>query len=166
MGGKGSGRWHQHNPMVTVEECLILSATELARSGVIALGKTSGHLHWQEVEAGQCSSTRYFLSVSVTPIAASARPLTIAMLHLSEFNQWIGLQQTFPRVGGVRWWFTCPTNRSRRYCFRRVEKLYLPPGENAFACRHCYKLSYESRRMNEPTQRHVAQFASSSYRQE
>lgn len=30
-------------------------------------------------------------------------------------------------------------------CHRRVGKLYLPPNHHLFACRHCHRLTYESR---------------------
>ncbi len=40
-------------------------------------------------------------------------------------------------------WFVCPG------CSRRAKKLYLPPGEKAFLCRHCYDLSYKTQQLRE-----------------
>jgi len=45
------------------------------------------------------------------------------------------------RFGNKRWWFICPEKR----CGRRVAKLYLPPGQNQYLCRHCHELTYEAR---------------------
>lgn len=45
------------------------------------------------------------------------------------------------RFGNQRWWFVCPGDR----CGRRAGKLYLPPGENQYLCRHCHELTYEAR---------------------
>ncbi len=42
--------------------------------------------------------------------------------------------------GGVRWAFLCP-NLS---CGRACRKLYLPRGGRHFACRMCYRLTYQS----------------------
>jgi hypothetical protein len=44
------------------------------------------------------------------------------------------------RFGSQRWWFICPGER----CGRRVAKLYLPPGQNQYLCRHCHELTYEA----------------------
>lgn len=48
--------------------------------------------------------------------------------------------------GGKRYWFKCPA----KGCGRMVAKLY--QGQDIFACRHCYNLTYESRNEN-PTYR-------------
>ncbi len=39
-----------------------------------------------------------------------------------------------------RYWFRCP----RRACRRRCARLYLPDGQDRFACRLCYRLLYTS----------------------
>jgi hypothetical protein len=56
----------------------------------------------------------------------------------------ISLQTTHPYYGGARWWFTCPLSTNGRPCYRRVGKLYLPPGGKYYGCRHCYDLTYTS----------------------
>jgi hypothetical protein len=49
--------------------------------------------------------------------------------------------------GGRRWWFRCTASRyGGPPCRRRVGKMYLPPGGEVFACRHCYDLAYTSSR--------------------
>ena len=60
-----------------------------------------------------------------------------------DFMYDIPLTSTPCRYGGKRWWFICPMSRNGRYCGRRVATLYL--GDELFACRHCYDLTYASR---------------------
>ena len=52
----------------------------------------------------------------------------------------VSLVTTQPHFGGLRWWFACPNAQ----CGRRVSKLYRPPGEDYFLCRHCHNLVYRS----------------------
>jgi hypothetical protein len=59
---------------------------------------------------------------------------------------WLQLATTPQHYGGVRWWFRCPLVVDAEACAQRVRKLYLPPGEKYFGCRHCYTLTYERRR--------------------
>jgi len=46
--------------------------------------------------------------------------------------------------GGRRPYFICLGVVNNQPCMRRVTKIYLPPGENLFLCRHCYRLTYYS----------------------
>jgi len=48
--------------------------------------------------------------------------------------------------GGVRHYFICGLSKSGVYCGRRVAKLY--KGGDYFGCRHCYELTYSSRKDN------------------
>ena len=54
-----------------------------------------------------------------------------------DYRYPVGLSWTPCRFGGERPWFLCPS------CQRRVAILY---GGAVFACRHCYRLAYESQR--------------------
>jgi len=60
-----------------------------------------------------------------------------------EHDDKIPIISTPCRYGGRRYWFRCPWYANGRYCGRRVANLYL--GDEVFACRHCYNLTYESR---------------------
>jgi len=53
-------------------------------------------------------------------------------------KQTIKLTTTKPYYGGQRWWFVCPILGSR------ASKLYLPPGQQTFASRKAYGLTYQS----------------------
>lgn len=59
-----------------------------------------------------------------------------------EFDYRVGLTTTPCHYGGVRWWFICPLSS----CGRRVGTLY--KDGNLFGCRHCYDLTYISRKVN------------------
>lgn len=54
-----------------------------------------------------------------------------------DYKVWILTSPCY--FGGVRYWFRCPAAG----CGRRVAKLYR--GQDIFACRHCYHLTYASR---------------------
>ena len=54
----------------------------------------------------------------------------------------VRLTATDCHFGGVRWWFSCPE------CHLRVGKLYRPPRQQKYACRHCHNLSYRSRQVS------------------
>jgi len=56
----------------------------------------------------------------------------------------VSLVTTPCNLGGIRYWFACPT------CFGRVGVIYLAPGNVHFMCRHCNNLSYHSRNESSP----------------
>ena len=57
-----------------------------------------------------------------------------------QYPVWI--ERTECNFGGTRPWFQCPNTG----CSERVGKLYLPPGEEMFLCRHCHDFGYTSSR--------------------
>ena len=63
-----------------------------------------------------------------------------------DFDYKIPLTTTSCYFGGKRYWFICPWYANGKYCGRRVGVLYL--GGKYFACRHCYKLTYNSRNLS------------------
>jgi hypothetical protein len=70
--------------------------------------------------------------------------------HYSEekkdFDYRIPLTSTPCWFGGKRYWFICPWYKNGVYCGKRVGVLY--KDGDYFACRHCYDLTYESRKEN------------------
>jgi hypothetical protein len=58
----------------------------------------------------------------------------------TDMSYLVRLNSTPLPWGGSRYWFTCPNTR----CNRRVENLYMPPGNPYFACRTCHQLTYRS----------------------
>lgn len=63
-----------------------------------------------------------------------------------DFDYKIPLTTTPCRYGGNRYWFICPWYKNGAYCGRRVASLY--KDGDYFACRHCYELTYSSRKVN------------------
>jgi hypothetical protein len=61
-------------------------------------------------------------------------------LRYADIDDKIFLAATEPHLGGLRWWFVCPSEN------RRVRKLYLPPAGLRFRSRHAYRLAYASQR--------------------
>ena len=146
MGGSGSGRWGWHDKKTTVEECLVLSAGNLARDGVIAESRGSGSLWWTNTATGeQTASAGYTREVANDVVVLRLRyTVTRRDDESVGVEEPIWLQTTPSTVGGFRWWFTCPLVVNGRGCGRRVGKLYLPPGGRYFGCRQCHDLTYTS----------------------
>ena len=63
-----------------------------------------------------------------------------------DFDYKIPLTTTPCRYGGKRYWFICPMSKNGVYCGRRVGVLY--KDGDLFACRHCYDLTYASRKLS------------------
>ena len=61
-----------------------------------------------------------------------------------HFDYKIWLTSTSCHFGGLRWWFICPLTLEGRPCRRRVGKLY--KDGDYFGCRHCYDLTYQSKK--------------------
>ena len=56
--------------------------------------------------------------------------------------QHVALVATTQRLGGVRWWFSCPG------CARRCAVLYRPPRRERYACRVCTGVDYETQKVS------------------
>ena len=63
-----------------------------------------------------------------------------------DFDYKIPLINTPCHYGGKRYWFICPWYKNGVYCGRRVGVLY--KDGDYFACRHCYELTYSSKKKN------------------
>jgi hypothetical protein len=145
MGGWGSTRWGRHNKKTTVEECRQLDVSRWVREGIVTWDTwRQGSWCWTYGD-GSTSTISYEVDTR-----DPARPW--ARLHYDfpmvegrpSYDYRVELQTTRPHFGGHRWWFTCALSANGVYCGRRVRKLYLPPGERYFGCRHCYDLTYTS----------------------
>jgi hypothetical protein len=113
-------------PMMNTAQicCCFRKMSSMGRDGS---GRWKWHRRKPRVESCLViDSTWYFRRCSMTNDEAVSKEIQ-------------SLQVTRPNFGGRRWWFTCPR------CGRRAQKLYLPPGRGDFACRHCHRLSYDSR---------------------
>lgn len=116
----------------TVESYRELSIFSLRREGVLREGFSTSWV-WSDAETG----------VETSRIGLSMRN---SALHLNYRVRWHGgdwqevsdtipLSNTRPAMGGVRWWFVCPS------CYLRRAKLY---SNTYFRCRGCLGLCYSS----------------------
>jgi hypothetical protein len=148
MGGTGSGRWTYHEKKRTVEECWTIGISEVAR--VIDLsnpGPASESLRpIKPATRKRMSPVCCTLTVGDddTPLLGLTYAVEDAWGIEHRVEEVVRLQTTRPHFGGVRWWFSCPRIVDDEECGRRVGKLYRPPEQRHFACRHCLALTYES----------------------
>jgi hypothetical protein len=63
-----------------------------------------------------------------------------------DFDYKVPIVETPCHLGGTRYWFKCSLYKSGQYCGRRVGVLY--KDGDWFGCRHCYNLTYSSRKAN------------------
>ena len=145
MGGYGSGRWGYGPSKTTVEECLDLDLSSLTRDKVLAPGY-SGSITWRNTRTREKTAS---IGLMIERAEIDGLLLTLKYVvsedgYERDIEEEITLQPTYPHFGGVRWWFLCPLIRDYSRCESRVGKLYLPPGQDYFGCRHCYDLTYES----------------------
>lgn len=63
-----------------------------------------------------------------------------------EMDYKVNLITTPCNFGGERYWFVCPLSVNGVYCGRRVGSLY--SGCDYYGCRHCYDLTYESKKLS------------------
>lgn len=132
----GSGR-------PTVESSITLDVRTLIRAGLGPDCSQSGTLKWTwtnrqpacEVayEAILDEDTGLLHLASITRFDRFGRPVRM-------IGQTIRLVATIPPYGGRRWWLVCPQTG------RRVMKLHLPQGAQAFASRQAYRLGYAVQR--------------------
>jgi hypothetical protein len=105
----------------------------------------SGGITWTR-SSGRKSSIGFYISV----------PDLYAQLNYTQTNRETGKKKDFEykiplvttpcNLGGVRYWFKCSMSKGGIFCGRRVATLYID-GEY-FACRHCYNLTYSSKKEN------------------
>ena len=133
---------HSRLRRVTVEECLTLSADRLTRLGLLRLGvRERRELAWKWSSLSDAPRTLVTCEVNTRDF----RPGWLHLQYMSkqsgaEVNCSVSLATVPTPWGGLRWFFRCPMPD----CGRRVGKLYLPPCEKHFGCRHCHDLTYQS----------------------
>jgi hypothetical protein len=123
---------------VPVEACLALSAGgwgSLPRSGVWHLGNSGLVVGYSFDPARSVIQLHYTLRGS-------------AERQLEAVAQTVQLEARPTRFGGQLWCFLCPLEDRGCTCNARVSKLYLPPGQDYFGCRHCHGLTYASRQVS------------------
>jgi len=132
MGGFGSGKWSNIlTRKAAVEQCRVLSIKQLRLGGLFCLAGCLT-VDWRDV-------TGLVVASAVVRLDGDG-----VIVECGGMKYKIGIEQTFCRFGGVRYWFLCPAVKDDVYCGNRVTKLFLPSGGSVFGCRQCYDLTYQS----------------------
>ena len=134
MGGMGSGRRWGYGGKETTNDSLPLDIRKLQRAGLLTPGRWFG---WQwTVNDKPVADIR--VKVEIGRVVLVYRHRGRGDSDWQDVEQPVQLRHTPCTYGGTRPWWRCPS------CSRRVAVLYCP-GE-LYACRHCYRLAYESQR--------------------
>lgn len=141
MGGPGSGRWHNYEKKLTVEQCYVLDIQHWIHKKVLQPWVS----RWDTWAFGWKIIPELASELNTTDMAHPWMGLLYKSLRTHKYAYYrIPLQITQPHYGGYRWWFSCPLTLHGFSCHRRLRTLYLPPGERYFGCRACYNLTYTS----------------------
>ena len=159
MGGYGSGR--RWDKKTTVEECLVLSAADLARIGLLRANlHRAGSVAWTNTATAQTSAIGF--DPNVWDEHGSARLHYTRTRDDERVDYRVAVTSTPLPWGGRRWWFACPLVTGGAACGRRCGKLYLPPGARYFGCRRCHDLTYASSQEAHKHDRWMAELARGS----
>jgi hypothetical protein len=133
-----------------VENCWSIDTRWLAKYGYFKYSQ-SGLVEWKNSDGSRrCSISISSLIDSHDSFSNQIRlQYTIrnsSTNQVTDYDYNIRLLTTRCNYGGVRYWLQCPLIRNGKLCFRRVRKLYLPPGARYFGCRCCHNLTYTIQR--------------------
>jgi hypothetical protein len=131
------GRW-AGSGKTTVESVKALDVNWLRRQGYLAPGRWS----WVSWSCGGEPSGSIQVRADCDAVVLHYRHRAWSGDEWQTIEQRIAIERTSCRFGGSRPWFRCTVYSGGRYCGRRVAKVY--GAGKLFACRHCYRLAYES----------------------
>ena len=94
---------------------------------------------WTSSMTGKKTAVGVAVDITDEPYVRLVYTVTDGEGNTTDYDYEVSLLTTPCNLGGVRYWFGCPS------CGRRVGVLYLAPGDVYFRCRHCNNLSYYSR---------------------
>jgi len=137
-------RYFYWDRKTTVEEATQLSIFKLKEFGFLG-GYGGNTLTWTRRSTGHKSSIGIIVDTEEQYAKVNYTNTSQSTGEKTDYDYKIRLATTPCHFGGVRYWFTCPLSVNGVYCGRRTGTLYLASGGNYFGCRHCCKLSYESR---------------------
>jgi len=131
------GRWYCRRKATADESCR-LKMSDLKKDGMLS-GCVSGTRVWTSSMTGKRTIIGLAVDVTNDPHIRLWYIITDRQGKKTDYNYEVSLVTTPCNLGGVRYWFGCPS------CGRRVAVLYLAPGDVYFRCRNCNNLSYWSR---------------------
>ena len=140
MGGVGSGGWYRYGTKETVEDHKKLDVNSLHRKGLLEPGCVA-HVSWSR---GENSLGSIGFEAKDGCLILEYRHKRNSSEEWEEVEYPVRLTWTPCNYGGSRPWFVCPGVVNGYHCGRRVGKLY--SGGKYFLCRHCYDLTYQSRK--------------------
>lgn len=126
-----------------VENCLDLSVFILNKAGLLT-GNRKGTLSWKFY-----SGYVFNLNISTDPANGLIRlqyeigKSFDTNYEVKTMDYKVRLSESYPYYGGKRYWLECPLMHCKT---NRSGKLYLPPFQDWFGCRKCFRLQYESSR--------------------
>jgi hypothetical protein len=138
MGGLGSSRWGRYTSHPLVEEvawALDISRCRELLSQPDAVSKTSLSGLGARITVSAVGQSDGTFVVHIHRADPTRRG------HSQEIGDGVRVEAVRQRLGGMRWWFRCPS------CRRRCGKLYLTPRQTHFGCRRCRGLKYRSQRL-------------------
>jgi hypothetical protein len=121
----------------TVEESLDLTVFYLRKQGLLT-GHVSTTMSWKSSMTGKVSTIGLTVSTIDEPCVRFNYTAADREGYGEYYDYKVNLVTTPCNLGGVRYWFMCPS------CYRRVGGLYLAPGRVCFECRLCSDLMYQS----------------------
>ena len=134
MGSIGSGRRGDCGAKDTTANSRPLDIRKLQRAGVLIPGRC----FWWQWTVNDRPVADIQGRVEVQRVVLVYRYRSGADDSWHDVEQPVFLDHTACTYGGTRCWWVCPT------CTRRVGILY--GRGKRYACRHCYRLAYESQR--------------------
>jgi hypothetical protein len=132
----------------TVEACATLDINKLQREGALRPGRRSTSLFIKRHGSTKIAENLIGIACMKDGILIADAEQDCRSDKLSERIYPISIRWVPAGFGGRRPYFLCPGVSLP--CDRPVIKLYKPPSEDRFACRHCYNLTYESRNISDP----------------
>ena len=136
MGGFGSGRRRRGARPEVVEDCLVIRIGDVVRSWLLHQGSGERVCEWHlpgRADRPSMRITRDHNGLHFRYVADAADG------SAKRISLPVGLMPHTLHHGGTRWFWMCPA------CRRQAASLYLPPGQQVFACRRCHGLSYSCR---------------------
>lgn len=138
MGGRGSGKQWGWGWRTTVEACRSIDVNRWNREGYLEPGC---RFSWAWTVDGERTGSINVV-VERGQVRLDYRARSYGAEDWEDVTQEIPIDWTPCNFGGRRPWFVCSVYSHRRYCGRRVAKLY--GAGKLFACRCCYNLAYQS----------------------
>jgi len=121
-----------YNKKATVEASYNIDIRALKKRKLLS-GKHSTSTTWTHSQSNKTATIGMDVDVTENPHIR----LHYA-LNDKGYDYEIDLVTTDCNLGGVRYWFTCPS------CWQRVGVIYLAPNNTRFMCRRCSDLTYLS----------------------